>query len=170
MGDNRRTVNISTTLHLSEQSGTENSCKTLLCWFIIMIWVLVCNNMYRYDHHFESFYHNPTISETVKWANMENLFYWDTMTGNNCSTDGSLLRKNMKMECKEYFSYWPVRVKSNNVVLPWVPWLRNHLPHMPAHIRQPEQQNIINIMHIWQQCLVTISEDILTTKYGFNLR
>ena len=42
--------------------GTENACLTLLCWFIVMIWVLVCKNMYRcerYLTHFESFYHNP---------------------------------------------------------------------------------------------------------------
>ena len=49
-------------------------------------------------------------------------------------------------------------------------WLRNHLPHMPAHSRQSEQQNIIARTHTWQQCSVSISEAILTTKYGFNLR
>ena len=31
VGDNRRTVNTSTTLHISDQMGTENVCKTLLC-------------------------------------------------------------------------------------------------------------------------------------------
>ena len=50
------------------------------------------------------------------------------------------------------------------------PWLRNHLPHMPAHSRQSERQNIIARMHTWQQCSVSTSEAILTTKYGFNLR
>ena len=49
-------------------------------------------------------------------------------------------------------------------------WLRNHLPHMPAHSRQSERQNIIARTHTWQQCSVSISEAILTTKYGFNLR
>ena len=46
-------------------------------------------------------------------------------------------------------------------------WLRNHLPcqHTAA-----ERWNIIDRMHTWQQCSVTISQDILTTKYGFNLR
>ena len=98
-------------------------------------------------------------------------FYWNTMTGNNSSTDGSLLRKNVKIKCKEYISRLLVGVKSNTVVLRVVPWLRNHLglPLMPAHSRQPERQNIIDRMHTWQQCSVTISEDILT-KYGFILR
>ena len=50
------------------------------------------------------------------------------------------------------------------------PWLRNHLPRMPAHSRQSERQNIIARMHTWQQCSVSTSEAILTTKYGFNLK
>ena len=50
------------------------------------------------------------------------------------------------------------------------PWLRNHLPCMPAHSRQSERQNIIARMHTWQQCSVSTWEAILTTKYGFNLR
>ena len=99
---------------------TENACKTLLCQFIVMIWVLVCNNMYRYQHHFGLFYRNPTILEMVSmlpangstWENF--CFYWNTMTGNNSITDVSLLRQNVKIKCKEYFSYhfphWPIRV------------------------------------------------------------
>ena len=62
VGDNGRTVNTSTSRHISDQLGTENVCLTLLCWFNVMIWVLVCKNMYRYERyltHFESFYHNP---------------------------------------------------------------------------------------------------------------
>ena len=48
------------------------------CWFIIMIWALVCDSMYRYGRHFGSFYRNhgatyvhvppcrnPAILETV---------------------------------------------------------------------------------------------------------
>ena len=50
VGDNRRTVNTSTTPHISDQLGTENVCETLLCWFIVMIRILVCNNMYQYQH------------------------------------------------------------------------------------------------------------------------
>ena len=65
VGDNRGTVKTSTTPHISDQLGTENACKTLLCWVIVMIRVLVCNNMYRYKHNFGSFYHNPTILEAV---------------------------------------------------------------------------------------------------------
>ena len=35
------------------------------CWFIVKLWVLVCNNIYRYEHDFGSFYCNPTILEMV---------------------------------------------------------------------------------------------------------
>ena len=35
---------------------------------------------------------------------------------------------------------------------------------------QVEWRNIIDKTHTWQQCSVTTSEDILTTKYGFNLK
>ena len=41
---------------------------------------------------------------------------------------------------------------------------------LTAHRRQSERQNIIARKHTWQQCLVSTSEAILTTKYGFNLR
>ena len=41
---------------------------------------------------------------------------------------------------------------------------------MSAHCRQSKRQNIIDRTHTWQQCSVTLSGDILTTKYGFNLR
>ena len=41
---------------------------------------------------------------------------------------------------------------------------------MSAHSRELEQQNIIDKTHTWQQCLVIISEDILKTKYDFDLR
>ena len=34
-----------------------------------------------------------------------------------------------------------------------------------AHSLQSERQNIIDSAHTWQQCLVTISEDILTNEY-----
>ena len=63
---------------------------------------------------------------------------------------------------------WPVGV-SNHMVLREFPDCAITY-HMPAHSRQSERQNIIDRTHIWQQCSVTISEDILTTKYAFNLR
>ena len=93
VGDNRRTVNTLTTPHISDQLGTENMCETLWCRFIVMIWALVCDDMYRYGCHFVSFYHNPTILEMVSiaWVNTEYLFYWNTMTWNNFITNVSLL-------------------------------------------------------------------------------
>ena len=39
-----------------------------------------------------------------------------------------------------------------------------------AHSRQSEWQNILDRAHTWQQCLVTISEDILTTIYDVYLK
>ena len=39
-----------------------------------------------------------------------------------------------------------------------------------AHSRQSERQSIIERMHTWQQSLVTISKDILTTKYDVYLK
>ena len=36
---------------------------------------------------------------------------------------------------------------------------------MSAHNRQSEWLNIAERMHTWHQCLITISEDILATKY-----
>ena len=44
------------------------------------------------------------------------------------------------------------------------------LPHMPAHSRQSGRQNIIARTQTWQQCSVSTSGAILTTKYSFNLR
>ena len=78
----------------------------------------------------------------------------------------------MKIKCKKFLLIprWPVGVKSNYVVLRGVSWLHNHLPYMPAQSRQSERQHIIHRTHTWQQCLVARSEDIPTTKYGFNLR
>ena len=39
-----------------------------------------------------------------------------------------------------------------------------------AHSRQSGRQNIRDRTHTWQQCLVTISEDILTTNYDVYLK
>ena len=70
MGDNKRTVNTSTTPHISNQLGTENVCETLLCWFIIMIWALVCDNMYRYGRHFGSFCRNHGAIYACTWTSV----------------------------------------------------------------------------------------------------
>ena len=50
-----------------------------------MICDLACNNTYRYDRRFVSFYCNPSILETVsiasKWFNtnlIQNILYWNT--------------------------------------------------------------------------------------------
>ena len=64
-----------------EFEASYNACWILLCWFIMIIWVLACNNTYRHDRHFVSVYCNSTILETdliaSKWFNtdlIQNLF------------------------------------------------------------------------------------------------
>ena len=74
----------------------------LLCWFIVMISDLVCNDMYWYERHCGSFYRNPTTLKTVsiasQWVNwhrlVEKLFFneiRDTTKGNISSTNVTLL-------------------------------------------------------------------------------
>ena len=102
------------------------------------------------------------------WAvNTDNLFYWNTMTGNNSSTDVSLLRWNVKIKCKKnifHIPCWPTGVSTGQNT-----WYAGYeefpdLPHMPAHSRQSGRQNIIARTHTWQQCSVSTSGAILTTK------
>ena len=64
---------------------------------------------------------------------------------------------------------WPVGVSTGQNTWYAGTWLRNHLPHMPAHSRQSGRKNIIARTHTWQQCSVSTLEAILTNKYGFNL-
>ena len=107
----------------------------------------------------------------------ENRFYWNTTTWNNFITDMSLL--------PDYCKMWKSNVKSiviSHVGLPELSQTTCFSDEFPgsviaqsltmsAHCRQsPERQNIIDRTHTWQQCSVTISGDISTTKYGFNLR
>ena len=62
VGDNR-TVTASMSPHISNQLGTESMFLNTVVFIhcIVMIWVLVCNNMYQYECNFGSFYRNPTI-------------------------------------------------------------------------------------------------------------
>ena len=67
-----------------------------------MVWVLVCNDMYRYERHFRSYYRKPTIlatvsipaaSQRVNTDLIENLFFTEIKkTGYNSDTDESLFR------------------------------------------------------------------------------
>ena len=69
-----------TTPHISGQLGTKNSCKILLCWFIVMIWVLVCHNqiicidMNIILDFSIAIQRIDTDSVVSKWVNTENLF------------------------------------------------------------------------------------------------
>ena len=59
VGDNRRPFNSSTSLHISDQLGTENVWETLLCWLIVVLWVR--KNMYRRERHFGSFHRYSSL-------------------------------------------------------------------------------------------------------------
>ena len=73
VADDRRTVNTST-VH-TFQLGAENAWQILLCWFIVMIWDPVWNNVHWNECHFGSIYHDPTILKTVsiasQWVNTD---------------------------------------------------------------------------------------------------
>ena len=90
VGDNRRTVNTSKGPRISDQLGTENACLTLLCWFIVMIWVSVCNDVYRYQYerHLGSF----TIIQQFKIK-----FQLSVYGVNTDPTDNFLLKYNDKV-------------------------------------------------------------------------
>ena len=90
VGDNRRNCP-----HNSDQLGTENAGKTVMLIYRHDI------NVYRHEHQFGSFYLSTTIQQFQRRLRLperngstrENLsFYWNTMTGNNSSTDVPLLR------------------------------------------------------------------------------
>ena len=163
VGDNRRTVNTSMTPYISDQSGTENACKTQLGGFIVMVGVLACNSMYRYEHHFGSFYHNPTILEKVSILACKHVsgstrksffieIQWQgIILAPMCFCRGKMWKSHVTNIF--HIPHWPVGVTTG--YSEEFPWLRNHLlPH--AHSWQPERQNIIT----WQQCSVTMSTEI----------
>ena len=107
----------------------------------------------------------------VNGSTRDNIFYWNKMTGNNSSRDVFLLGKMWKSNVKNIFSYhfprWPMGVKSNHVVLTFPACtITYHVSTKPGS----ERQHITEWMHIWQQCPVTILEDISTNKYDSDLR
>ena len=141
-----------------------------------MLWVLVSNNIYLYELNFGSFYRNPTILEmdsiAGNFVNMdliENLFLnWNTMTEDNSSTGECLWitdYQNSQRQEKVQQHWPPTPLASCQHVGAWVDSVC-----MSAHSRQSERQNIIDRRHAWQQCLITISEGISTTKIWLNSR
>ena len=127
-------------------------------WFAIMCIYLAFSNNFR-----DSF--NCLVNGSTR-----RIFFIEIRQGKILAPMYLCQGKMWKSNVKNIFPIpcWPVGV-SNHVVQRGVSWLRKHLP-LSAHSRQSKRQNIIDRTHTWQQCLVTISEDILTTKYGFNLR
>ena len=97
------------------------------------------------------------------------LFYWNTTAGNNSSTDESLLRKNGEKNVKNIFTLvCRSEIKHRGTLRSFLiaQSLTTHASTQPA----AGAANIIDRMHTWKQCSVTISVDILTTQYVFNLR
>ena len=43
-------------------SWGQKPCEKQLCWFIVVLGVLVCKNMYRYEGHFGSFHRYSSLS------------------------------------------------------------------------------------------------------------
>ena len=91
--------------------------------FIVMIWVLACNNMYRYERHLGYFYDNPTILETVsilasKYVNgpfFIEIQRQGIILAPMCLCQGKMWKSHVKNIF--HIPRWPVRVKSNYVIL-----------------------------------------------------
>ena len=86
--------------------------------------------------------------------------------------DVSLLRYNVKIKFKEYFYIsLPVGVKSNQVVFMFPDCAIIYHVSTPWAVGAAKHHRQIELVtHSWQQWSITISADILTTKYDFNLR
>ena len=140
-----------------------NSIQSIIVWLLHITQFTVCaiKNLTiltfccRFTTMSRVIEHDCHMASPAWAVNMENLFYWNTTTGNNSSNEVFLLRWNVKTKCKEYFSYPMLECRSVNRpkdVVRWYdefPWLHNHLPHMPAHSRQSRRKNIIARMHTW---------------------
>ena len=158
------------TPHISNQLGTENACETLLCLFIIMIWALVWDNMYRYGRHFGSSYRNPTISDGFRLPRSTRQIFFveiqhEIILAPMCLCQRKMWKSNVNNICFFISHVGLPQFKSTWVLRGVSCWLGNHLP---CQHTATERQNIIDRTHTWQQCSFTISEDILTTKYSFN--
>ena len=105
----------------------------------LLVWVLVCNNMCRYERYFGSFYRNPTILEMVSTAIksvstptvMRILFIeiqWQKIIiAPMCLCHGKMWKSKVKNIFSYHFPLWPVGVKPYHHVVLKFPWLRNHL-------------------------------------------
>ena len=108
-----------------------------------MIWVLVCNNICRYERHFGSFsqYRNPTILETVSIPTAMRILFieiqWQgIILAPMCLCQGKMWNSKVKNIFSYHSPPWPVGVEPchcdrwrtplHHAVLKF-PWLRNHL-------------------------------------------
>ena len=76
VGDNRRTV-IHRRVRIFLISWGQKTCEKQSCWFIVVLWVLVWKNMYRYERHFGSFHrYYPLLMFPIAqstWSNLPKL-------------------------------------------------------------------------------------------------
>ena len=113
VGNNRRTVNTSTSPHISDQLGTENMRETVML-----------------------IYRSAMSSGLQKYVSI-----WIVMLDRSTST----------LHC----SCFRLRNRHDRTYQSW---------------QSERHKDIIVGTHTWHQCSVTISEDILSTKYGLDLR
>ena len=86
-------------LHIMRFTVCDEEFDSFCCRFTTMSWVIE---------------HGCRIASPVWAVNKDNLFYWNTTTGNNSSTDVSLLRLTVKIKCKANFSYPMLACRSVN--------------------------------------------------------
>ena len=99
VGDNRRPVNSPTSLHISDQLGTENVWETLLCWLIVVLWVR--KNMYRRERHFGSFHRYSSL--LMSGAHVSDCAIELTEAGSRSGTKTSLLERILDINVRSLY-------------------------------------------------------------------
>ena len=98
-----------------------NSIQSIIVWSLHITLFTVCaaKNLTVFCCRFTTMSqvidHMAAVSRALRELSTRTIFfYWNTTTGNNSSTDVSLLRWNVKIKCKEYFSYPMLACRSVN--------------------------------------------------------
>ena len=99
VGDNIRPVNSPTSLHISDQLGTENVWETLLCWLIVVLWVH--KNMYRRERHFGSFHRYSSL--LMSGAHVSDCAIELTEAGSRSGTKTSLLERILDINVRSLY-------------------------------------------------------------------
>ena len=94
-----RWVNSPTSLHISDQLGTENVWETLLCWLIVVLWVR--KNMYRRERHFGSFHRYSSL--LMSGAHVSDCAIELTEAGSRSGTKTSLLERILEINVRSLY-------------------------------------------------------------------